>query len=106
MELVDGLTLADRIATSPIPYEEALPMAKGMTEALEAAHEQGIVHRDLKPSNVMVRTDGTADPHIAGDDGQRRHLGYGCLWRLSRRRGERRIAARTSGHSGPRCSKC
>jgi serine/threonine-protein kinase len=58
MELIDGLTLADRIAAGPIPYEEALPLAKQMTEALEAAHEQGIVHRDLKPSNVMVRADG------------------------------------------------
>ena len=55
MELVDGPTLADRIATGPIPYEEAQPLAKQMAEALEAAHEQGIVHRDLKPGNVMVR---------------------------------------------------
>ena len=59
MELVDGPTLADRIATGPIPYDEALPLAKQMAEALEAAHEQGIVHRDLKPGNVMVRADGT-----------------------------------------------
>jgi serine/threonine protein kinase len=59
MELVDGGTLADRIATGPIPYEEALPLAKQIAEALEAAHEQGIVHRDLKPGNVMVRADGT-----------------------------------------------
>jgi len=59
MELVDGPTLADRIATGPIPYEEALPLAKQMAEALEAAHEQGIVHRDLKPGTVMVRADGT-----------------------------------------------
>jgi serine/threonine-protein kinase len=59
MELVDGVTLADRIATGPIPYAEVLPLAKQLTEALEAAHDQGIVHRDLKPSNVMVRADGT-----------------------------------------------
>ena len=59
MEMVDGPTLADRIATGPIPYDEALPLAKQMAEALEAAHEQGIVHRDLKPGNVMVRADGT-----------------------------------------------
>jgi serine/threonine-protein kinase len=59
MELVDGHTLADRIAAGRIPFEEALPLAKQMTEALEAAHEQLIVHRDLKPANVMVRPDGT-----------------------------------------------
>src|SRR5262249_47065748 len=56
--LIDGPTLADRIARGPIPLEEALPIARQIVEALEAAHEQGIIHRDLKPSNVKVRTDG------------------------------------------------
>ncbi len=59
MELVDGPTLADRIAQGPIPLAEALPIARQIAEALEAAHEQGIVHRDLKPANVKIRTDGT-----------------------------------------------
>jgi Tol biopolymer transport system component len=59
MELVDGPTLADRIARGPIPLAEALPIARQIAEALEAAHEQGIVHRDLKPANVKVRDDGT-----------------------------------------------
>src|SRR6266508_2160172 len=59
MELVDGPTLADRIAQGPILLDEALPIAKQMAAALEAAHEQGIVHRDLKPSNIKVRPDGT-----------------------------------------------
>jgi eukaryotic-like serine/threonine-protein kinase len=59
MELVEGPTLADRIAQGPIPVDEALPIAKQIAEALEAAHEQGIVHRDLKPANVKVRPDGT-----------------------------------------------
>ena len=58
MELVDGPTLADRIAEGPIPVEQALAIAKQIAEALEAAHEQGIVHRDLKPANVKVRPDG------------------------------------------------
>jgi len=59
MELVEGSTLADRIAQGPIPIDEALPIAKQIAEALEAAHEQGIIHRDLKPANIKVRPDGT-----------------------------------------------
>jgi eukaryotic-like serine/threonine-protein kinase len=59
LELVDGPTLADRIAQGPIPLADALPIAKQITEALEAAHDLGIVHRDLKPANVKVRDDGT-----------------------------------------------
>jgi eukaryotic-like serine/threonine-protein kinase len=58
MELVDGPTLADRIAQGTIPIDEALPIAKQIAEALEAAHERGIIHRDLKPANVKVRSDG------------------------------------------------
>ena len=58
MELVEGETLADRIARGPIPVDEALPIAKQVAEALEAAHEQGIIHRDLKPANIKVRPDG------------------------------------------------
>src|SRR6516164_6113002 len=58
MELVEGPTLADRIAKGPIPLDEALPIAKQIAEALEAAHEHGIVHRDLKPANIKVRPDG------------------------------------------------
>src|SRR5262249_51801076 len=54
MELVEGPTLADRIAEGPIPIDEALPIAQQIAEALEAAHEQGIVHRDLKPANIKV----------------------------------------------------
>jgi serine/threonine protein kinase len=59
LELVEGPTLADRIAKGPIPLDEALPIAKQIAEALEAAHEQGIIHRDLKPANIKVRDDGT-----------------------------------------------
>src|SRR5262245_57300765 len=57
MELVPGETLADRITRGPIPIDEALPIARQVAEALEAAHEQGIVHRDLKPSNIKLTTD-------------------------------------------------
>src|SRR5262245_26886572 len=55
MELVEGATLADRIAEGPIPIAEAMPIAKQIAEGLEAAHDQGIVHRDLKPANIKVR---------------------------------------------------
>ena len=59
MELVEGPTLADRIAQGAIPVDEALPISKQIAEALEAAHEQGIIHRDLKPANIKLRPDGT-----------------------------------------------
>ena len=96
LELVEGPTLADRIAQGPIPLDEALPIARQIAEALEAAHEQGIIHRDLKPANIKLRPDGTvkvldfglakalerehrgsadvvavADDHDAGDDAGR-----------------------------------
>jgi serine/threonine-protein kinase len=59
LELIEGSTLAERIARGPISIEDALPIARQIAEALEAAHEQGIVHRDLKPANIKVRPDGT-----------------------------------------------
>jgi eukaryotic-like serine/threonine-protein kinase len=59
MELVEGDDLSQRIARGAIPVDEALPIAKQIAEALEAAHEQGIIHRDLKPANIKVRDDGT-----------------------------------------------
>lgn len=58
MELVDGATLASRIASGPMPQEEVMRIASQMASALDAAHEKGIVHRDLKPANVMIRNDG------------------------------------------------
>ena len=59
LELIEGPTLADRITQGPIPFDEALPIAKQIAQALEAAHEQGVIHRDLKPANVKVKADGT-----------------------------------------------
>ena len=81
LELVEGPTLADRIKKGPIPIDEALPIAKQIAEALEAAHEAGVIHRDLKPANIKVREDGTVkvldfglakalDPNPAGDPSQ------------------------------------
>src|SRR5947208_12712556 len=59
MELVEGDDLSQRIARGPIPLDEALPIARQICEALEAAHELGIIHRDLKPANIKVTPDGT-----------------------------------------------
>ena len=59
LELVEGPTLADRIKQGAIPIDDALPIAKQIADALEAAHEQGVIHRDLKPANVKVKDDGT-----------------------------------------------
>ena len=52
MELVEGPTLADRIAQGAMPIEEALPIAKQIAEGLEYAHDRGIIHRDLKPAKI------------------------------------------------------
>ncbi len=59
LDLVEGPTLADRIKQGPIPIDEALPIARQIAEALEAAHEAGVIHRDLKPANIKVKEDGT-----------------------------------------------
>ena len=88
MELVEGPTLAERIASlrgpgvsgppTGLPLDEALPIAQQIAEALEAAHDQGIVHRDLKPANIKVRPDGTVKvldfglaKAVAGESGVR-----------------------------------
>ncbi|HSE22040.1 MAG TPA: protein kinase, partial [Pyrinomonadaceae bacterium] len=59
LELVPGPTIADRVASGPIPIDEALPIARQIAEALEVAHERGIVHRDIKPANIKVTEEGS-----------------------------------------------
>jgi len=60
LELVEGETLAERIAGTALPLDEALGIARQVAEALETAHEKGIIHRDLKPANVMITPEGNA----------------------------------------------
>ena len=59
MELVEGITLAERIGEGPVPLDEALGVARQIAAALEEAHEKGITHRDLKPGNIKIKPDGT-----------------------------------------------
>src|SRR5262249_51189667 len=82
LELVEGTTLADRIAQGAISFEDALPIARQVAEALDAAHNQGIIHRDLKPSSIKLTPDQTvkvldfglaralAPPALTGDMSQ------------------------------------
>src|SRR5207245_2398070 len=58
MELVEGPTLAERIAQGPIPIDDVLNVGRQIAEALEAAHDAGVIHRDLKPANIKLRPDG------------------------------------------------
>src|SRR5262249_24157853 len=82
MELVEGQTLADRIARGPIPLDESLAIARQIADALEAAHERGIIHRDLKPANIKVKDDGTV-----------KVLDFGLLKAIERSRGAPGAAA-------------
>jgi len=79
MELVEGETLADLVARGPMPIADALPVARQIAEALEAAHEHGIVHRDLKPANIKITVQGVVKvldfglAKISGDGGAGGH---------------------------------
>ena len=85
MELVNGQTLAERIAQGPIPLEEALLIARQIAEAVDAAHERGVIHRDLKPANVIVAAgrhgEGTGLRPGQGDGASGARSRPACRWR-------------------------
>ena len=60
MELVEGPTLAERIAEGPLPFDEAIAIARQIAAGLEEAHDKGVIHRDLKPGNIKIKPDGMA----------------------------------------------
>ena len=72
LELVEGETLAERIAHGPLPMAEELANGRQIADALEAAHEKGIVHRDLKPANIKITPAGMVK---VLDFGLRKHRG-------------------------------
>ena len=86
LELVEGPTLADRLAERRLPPDEALSIAKQIAEALEAAHAQGIVHRDLKPANSSARRRHGEGARLRSGEGDRPASGSAPTWRSSRRR--------------------
>ena len=90
LELVEGPTLADRIAQGALPLEEALPIARQIADALEAAHEQGIIHRDLKPANIKLRPDGAV-----------KVLDFGLAKALERNEGQASSASRPDVTASP-----
>ena len=100
LELVEGLTLAERISAGPLPLGESLSIALQVTEALGAAHERGIIHRDLKPSNIKLRPDGTVK---VLDFGLARALepAAGGVEPARRPRSRARRSRRSASFSGP-----
>jgi serine/threonine protein kinase len=83
LELVEGPTLAERLAQGPMAISEVRPIAKQICEALEAAHQQGIVHRDLRPANIKI-----------GPGGVVKVLGFGLAEALA-------VTIGTFGYIGP-----
>ena len=129
LELVEGPTLEDRIAEGSIPVDEALPIARQIAEALEAAHEGGVIHRDLKPANIKVKDDGMVkvldfglakalDTTPEGDPSQSPTLTAAAtqigaimgtaayMSPRSRREAGPSTSAATYGRSGPCCMRC
>ena len=86
LELVEGPTLADRLARGPLPIADALAIARQIAEALDAAHEKGIVHRDLKPANIVLQS-GTTASGVPSSDARAKVLDFGLAKTHGRRSG-------------------
>ena len=76
LELLEGPTLADRLANGPLPIADALAIARQIAEALEAAHGKGIIHRDLKPANIVLQRATTASG-VPSSDARAKVLDFG-----------------------------
>ena len=94
MELVEGPTLAERIASGPIPWEEAAEIACHIADALEAAHEKGVIHRDLKPANIKI-----------GPDGRVKVLDFGLSKPMPKPMSGRKLQFQATRHLPPRCCR-
>ena len=106
MELVAGEDLSRRLDRGPLPVNEALRVGLQVTEALEAAHDNGVIHRDLKPANIQLTPTGEGQgARLRSGQGVRRResvvrpVGVADRDVRSRPTGTPRIAARTSGRS-------
>ena len=74
MELIDGVSLKDKIAARPLPLDEAFDIAMQTCQGLQAAHEKGIVHRDIKPANLMINGARPGEDHgLRSGPGRRSH---------------------------------
>jgi len=94
MEYLDGITLAERLNTGPIPWKEALPVALDLCEGLRLIHAEGIIHRDLKAGNIMLCEQGKRRRTVLMDFGLAQNLekeaagrgsfsGGGAAWRIA-----------------------
>ena len=132
MELIEGPTLADRIARGRIALDEAVPIARQIVDALDYAHEHGVLHRDLKPANIKLTPDGDVKvldfglarhsdhtqprtkphcrtpqrPSARRSPVSARFSGPPPIWRPSRFEDGRSTSARTSGPLAARCTRC
>ena len=128
LELVEGETLADRIARGPAAARRGAAIARQIAEALEAAHEKGIVHRDLKPANIKITADGvvkvldfglakaatgdgdadlTQSPTVtSGATREGIILGTAAYMSPEQARGQRSTSGRTSGRSAACSTRC